>query len=166
MLFPTGLIYIDADPTLFKHILRYLRRGVLPIFYDNDRGHDHALYLALLEEARYFQIARLQDWLENKRYLYALAVNYSVEELEGTEGLSTTLPTHTEAEYYPGWETRKVYVCPRWIEWHRGQPQRCGMKCMKARGDDEDVYDEELVLRVMVVKKQMVLDTQACVAGR
>src|SRR5437763_426520 len=54
-----GSYFIDSDPLLFEHILRYLRRGVHPIFYDNLRGHDHALYQALLEEARYFQIGEL-----------------------------------------------------------------------------------------------------------
>src|SRR3954471_305451 len=49
-----GSYFIDADPSLFEHILRYLRRRVLPLFYDKAKGHDYALYLALLEEAKYF----------------------------------------------------------------------------------------------------------------
>jgi hypothetical protein len=32
--------FVDADPTIFEHILRYLRRGVLVIFYDKAKGHD------------------------------------------------------------------------------------------------------------------------------
>jgi hypothetical protein len=159
---PDGSYFIDADPTLFEHILRYLRRRVLPIFYDIDKGHDHALYLALLEEARYFQIARLEDWLENQQYHRALAVECSVEEVEGTKNLSTTLPTDTGVENHPRWEARKVYVCPRWIDYHRGRPQRCGIKCMKAKGDADTVYEKELVLRLLVVKKRIVLDMQAC----
>jgi BTB/POZ domain-containing protein KCTD9 len=65
-----GSYFVDADPQLFDHILRYLRRGVLPIFYDNIRGHDHGLYRALLEEARYFQIDRLENWLSDKSYIF------------------------------------------------------------------------------------------------
>jgi len=42
---------------------------VLPIFYDNAKGHNHALYLALWEEAKYFQISRLEHWLKSKRLL-------------------------------------------------------------------------------------------------
>jgi hypothetical protein len=49
-----GSYFIDADPVLFEHILRYLRRGVFPLFFDTAKGHDPYLYLALLEEARYF----------------------------------------------------------------------------------------------------------------
>ncbi|QQK43725.1 Potassium channel tetramerization-type BTB domain [Penicillium digitatum] len=141
-----GSYFLDADPTLFEHILRYLRRRVLPIFYDIGKGHDHALYLALLEEAKYFQIARLQDWLENKQYLHALSVECSIEEDEGTP-CRTTLSTDTSVKYYPGWGTKKV-------------------QCLKARGDADAVYDEEPVSRWLVVKKRTVFDMQACVAGR
>ncbi|KAL3465583.1 hypothetical protein BJX64DRAFT_285515 [Aspergillus heterothallicus] len=34
-----GSYFIDADPDLFVHILRYLRRGLYPIFYDVHKGH-------------------------------------------------------------------------------------------------------------------------------
>lgn len=157
-----GSYFIDADPTLFEHILRYPRRGVLPMFYDIDKGHDHMLYLALLEEARYFQISRLQEWLENKRYLYALSVECSVDEVEGTP-CTTTLSTDMGLEYYPRWGTKKVYVCPHA---HSGQPGACGRQCMKAKGDAEPVYDEEPMLRLLEVKKRIVFDMQDCVVGR
>ncbi|CAG8962023.1 hypothetical protein HYFRA_00014132 [Hymenoscyphus fraxineus] len=39
-----GSCFYDGDPVLFAHILQYLRRGVLPVFHDNARGHDHTLY--------------------------------------------------------------------------------------------------------------------------
>lgn len=55
-----GSYFIDADPVLFEHILRYLRRGVFPLFFGAVKGHDYHLYLSLLEEARYFQIRRLR----------------------------------------------------------------------------------------------------------
>jgi BTB/POZ domain-containing protein KCTD9 len=34
-----GSYFIDADPDLFEYILHYLRRGVLPVFYDRAKGH-------------------------------------------------------------------------------------------------------------------------------
>jgi hypothetical protein len=40
--------FIETDANLFEHILRYLRIGVLPVFYDRLAGHDFALYQALL----------------------------------------------------------------------------------------------------------------------
>ncbi|KAL4912138.1 hypothetical protein BDW62DRAFT_206741 [Aspergillus aurantiobrunneus] len=50
-----GSYFIDANPGLFEDILSYLRRpSALPIFYTSEKGHDHARYEALLEEAKYF----------------------------------------------------------------------------------------------------------------
>ena len=80
-----GLYFIDADAELFEHILRYLRRGVLPVFYDSVKGHDHTLYLALLEEAKYFQVPRLVNWLRGKGYLQAIKIRYSADELDGIQ---------------------------------------------------------------------------------
>ena len=158
-----GSYFIDADANLFENILRYLRRGVLPIFYDKMKGHDYALYLALLEEAKYFQITRLTDWLEQKRYLLTLKTKYSVTEIEGTAALNTTLGTDMEVKYFPMWGTKKVYICPRGIYVHRGNPRACGRDCMKALGDADDTYDEEAVLRTLVVEKQTtVFDVQTC----
>jgi hypothetical protein len=91
-----GSYFIDADGGLFEHVLRYLRRGVLPIFYDKMKGHDYSLYLALLEETKYFQIPRLEEWLEKKQYLYALKIKYSATEIEGTQDLQ--IPRSTDME--------------------------------------------------------------------
>ena len=103
---PDGSYFIDADPTLFEHILRYLRRGVLPIFFDQARGHDYALYLSLLEEARYFGICRLEEWLANKRYLDVFEIRRTLEIHSGDlpinllEGHDETLPTNTAVRYH------------------------------------------------------------------
>jgi hypothetical protein len=121
--------FIDADPELFEHIMRYLRCRVLPIFYDNIKGHDYALYLALLEKAKYFQIPRLENWLKDKGYLQVMQIRYSAGELEGTLTLSVARSTDEQLEYYPIWQTRKVYVCPRGISFHRGEPSTCGRLC-------------------------------------
>ncbi|KAK3347114.1 BTB/POZ protein [Lasiosphaeria hispida] len=51
---PDGAIFVDADPDVFAHILRYLRRG---------------LYVDLLPEAKYFQVPMLERWLEDELYL-------------------------------------------------------------------------------------------------
>jgi hypothetical protein len=45
----------------FEHVLRYLCSRVLPVFYDNAKGDGQALYLVVLEEAKYFQILRLEN---------------------------------------------------------------------------------------------------------
>ncbi|KAF7870553.1 hypothetical protein EAF04_004297 [Stromatinia cepivora] len=159
-----GSYFIDADPGLFSHILRYLRRGVPPLFYDYTKGHDHALYHALLEEAKYFQIPRLEKWLRDKRYVSAVKLRCSVRELEGLwwecEGKSECFE-----EFHPAWRVKKVYVCPRGIPVHRGNPRACGRQCANAQGDKEDEYEDEQVLNTLVVRKQVVVDWVASVEG-
>lgn len=124
------------------------------------------MYLALLEEAKYFQIAQLEEWLENKQYLRAVKIEYSATEVEGTKELQLPRSTDIELEYYPTWGTKKVYICPRGIYVHRGNPCACGRACRSAQGDADDIYEEERVLRVLVVEKQTIFDAQACLAGR
>ncbi|KAL2358650.1 BTB/POZ protein, partial [Cryomyces antarcticus] len=69
---PDGSYFVDADPGLFEHILRYLRRSVYPIFYSTSNGHDHALYHALYKEAEYFQIDHLAEYLSSQIYRNAV----------------------------------------------------------------------------------------------
>lgn len=161
-----GSYFVDADPTLFEHILRYLRRGVLPIFYDKAKGHDYGMYLALLEEAKYFDITRLVDWVENKQYLHAIKTKVSGKEVEGTDQLCATRETDVDVRWHPTWGTRKVYICPRGIYVHRGNPRACGRDCRKAQGDADVIYEDEPVLRALVTEKQVIFDLDACVEGR
>lgn len=72
---PTGGEYfIDNDPELFGHILRYLRNRMFPLFYDSNKGHDMHLYTELLQQAKFYQIAALESWLSNKGFLKAVSV--------------------------------------------------------------------------------------------
>ena len=48
-LLDNGSYFIDADPDIFEYVLRYLRYGIFPLFYDQSRGHDYHRYLAVLE---------------------------------------------------------------------------------------------------------------------
>ncbi|KAF2475938.1 uncharacterized protein BDR25DRAFT_161301, partial [Lindgomyces ingoldianus] len=68
--------FIETDANLFEHILRYLRTGVLPVFYDRLAGHDFPLYQALLGESKYFAIGRLEKWLCERKYLEAVKIQY------------------------------------------------------------------------------------------
>ncbi|QPH16129.1 hypothetical protein C2857_000691 [Epichloe festucae Fl1] len=157
-----GSYFIDSDPSLFEHILRYLRHSVCPIFYDQVRGHDFGLYLALQAEASYFGIPRLHDWLKNKRYFEAIHLSYAIEMDEDYSSKNFTSNSGTAVEFYPTWDAQKVYVCPRGIPVHRGDPGRCGRQCKEERGDDEIKYDDETVLRMVVVRKQVVVRPEVC----
>ncbi|KAI9778590.1 MAG: hypothetical protein M1839_007983 [Geoglossum umbratile] len=163
---PDGSYFVDADGDLFQYILRYLRRGVLPVFYDNAKGHDHALYLALLEEAKYFQIPRLEKWLGNKTYLKAVKFFHTAVEVDGADELGEVITADVEIEYHPARAVEKVYVCPRGIPGHRGSPSSCGKACRNTKGDAEDKYEDEDVLRVVIIRKRTVFDEQICIERR
>jgi hypothetical protein len=74
--------FIETDANLFEHILRYLRTGVLPLFYDRLAGHDFPLYQALLGESKYFAIGRLEKWLSEQKYLEAVKIQYIAKETQ------------------------------------------------------------------------------------
>ncbi|KAI9653256.1 MAG: hypothetical protein M1829_001328 [Trizodia sp. TS-e1964] len=158
--------FLDADPILFEHILRYLRRGLLPVFYDNAKGHDHALYLALLEEARIFQIDRLQLWLETKGYLKAIGIGRAVEEVQGVEDIEKTLTERGGSieAIYPKWRTEQSYLCPREIFVHNGNRSACGRQCAIAQGTDPIAYEE--ISKTLVVMNTSSLDEKLCLQGR
>ena len=162
-----GSYFIDADPALFEHVLRYLRRGVFPLFFDAAKGHDHYRYLALLEEARYFQIPRLQNWLEKKRYFEAVEVANTAEQHEDNPSHwheHSVVPAGTTIDYYPSWGTKKVYLCPRGLFQHRGRPEACGRRCETARGEASDHFEEEPCLRVLTMKTVVTFKPEICLA--
>jgi BTB/POZ domain len=107
-----GSFFVDADADLFKHILRYLRRGLLPVFYNRVNGHNHVLYSALLEEARFFGIDRPEEWLSEKKYLEAVKIVYLVAETDNFNKLATTVNSDVEIVYHPAWKKVRVYYYP------------------------------------------------------
>ncbi|KAK3346124.1 hypothetical protein B0T25DRAFT_551131 [Lasiosphaeria hispida] len=126
--------------------------------------HDHHLYLSLLEEARYFQIPRLQSWLEGERYLEAVTVSLKtmVREMDGNLSAETSTLAGTTIKCFPSWGTKKVYICPRGTSGHRGRPDLCGRRCEQVRGDDSDPYEEELCLRIFTVSKSKLQARDLC----
>ena len=72
-----GSYFIDIDPDIFHHILRYLRLGTFPVFFDKIKGHDYGLYSDVLAQARYFGIEPLGIWVEEKRYYAAVNIMYA-----------------------------------------------------------------------------------------
>lgn len=69
---PDNEYFIDGDPELFTHILRYLRTKTFPLFYDRSSGHDHCLYTTVLYQAEFYQVQTLVAWLSEKKYLQAV----------------------------------------------------------------------------------------------
>ena len=161
-----GTYFIDADGDVFQHVLRHLRHETMPIFYDDVKGHEHALYAAVLEQARYFGVEPLRKWLEGQTYLQAVKVVVSMRVLMDVEEVSGSTGSNVKIEHHVTRKTRKVYVCPRGIGRHRGNSDACGRACRNARGDDEYEYEDEEVPEVLEVRKVTVLDPKMCVEQR
>ncbi|KAF6227357.1 hypothetical protein HO133_008801 [Letharia lupina] len=163
---PDGSYFIDADGDVFQHVLRYLRHEIMPIFYDNVKGHDYALYLAVLEQARYFGVEPLQKWLEEQKYLQAVKIVHSARVLDGIEDVCGPTGSHVKIEHHVTWKSRKVYVCRRAITGHMGNRDACGRLCRNARGDADDEYEDEEVLKILEVRKTTMLDAKMRVEQR
>ncbi|KAH7069082.1 hypothetical protein BKA63DRAFT_536332 [Paraphoma chrysanthemicola] len=159
-----GSYFLDADPDLFEHLLRFMRRPeVFPLFYTKDRGFDYDLYNRLEAEVEYFQIDDLRDWIKEKRYEKAIMVHTSIAMAkEVDEVVPKRQSVNVEENWHVIPRVRKVYVCPRGIVVHRGDPDRCGQACRKARGDDEIEYDEETYEEVVIVRKEVEFVAGAC----
>ncbi|RMD43197.1 hypothetical protein DV735_g1905, partial [Chaetothyriales sp. CBS 134920] len=130
-----GSYFVDADGDLFVYILRYLRSGVLPLFYSMAGGHDYGKYQALVGEAEYFGIERLKSWLKNRAYEDAVKVKHLVNEYDGLDSMDKTHESNVQLEYYPSWKIEKIY--------------------QSALGGNEPEYEEEDVLRTIVITKTL-----------
>jgi hypothetical protein len=64
--------FVDNDPELFTHVLRYLRTKLYPLFYDRASGHDKVMYSALLQQAEFYQIPSLTTWFSERNWLQAV----------------------------------------------------------------------------------------------
>lgn len=157
---------------VFAHVLRYLRHGIFPVFYDEAKGgHDYAMYVAVLEQARYFGVEPLRVWLEGGKYLAAVKVEREGRRVvvveEGDVGVGSTMGAvvrgNVAVEHHVGWVTRKVYVCPRGIGVHRGNRNACGKDCRRVQGGADDEYEDEAVMKVFEVRKTTTLDPKMCV---
>ena len=165
-----GSYFIDADGDLFKHILRYLQNGVFPLFYDNVKGFDDVRYLALLGEARYYQIRKLEEWIKKKSYLNAVKVTYEVNVVDGNQaGSKETVDGNTVVEYRAIQGVKKVLGCPNLLLRSRCTPSmilKDQASCIAQHWtaiNKEPKYAEENVTKFMVTKKQVVVDHKVCI---
>jgi BTB/POZ domain-containing protein KCTD9 len=66
-------------PGAFEYVLNYLRRGVFPLAFDRQKGHDYSLYAKIFEEAKYFQCPLLIMRLEDECYYKCVTWQVSTE---------------------------------------------------------------------------------------
>lgn len=164
-----GSYFVDADPEYFEYVLQYLRRGVFPIFYDNQKGIDYHLYHALLQEARFFDVPCLRVWLEEQKYLEAIEIKHQFLEYDHHDPFGNiaslkrrSFPANVTTEYHPHWVREAVFICPLDKKEHRGKPYKCGRACKREQGDEPPEYVKEQTLHVVVINKTVLFNEQIC----
>ncbi|KAL8883692.1 MAG: hypothetical protein Q9205_006794 [Flavoplaca limonia] len=153
-----GSYFVDADPEIFKHILRFLRHGVYPLCYDKAEGHDFATYAAIQQQADYLVIPKLVKWLNEGQYMKAITTKIIAHTEEGVDELDRTIDSSIKTIFHPTWRTVKKYVCPRRIVVHYDDPRRCGKDCKRAQGDAEDEYEDVNILSTLVVTERTLFN--------
>ncbi|KAI1085110.1 BTB/POZ protein [Whalleya microplaca] len=169
-----GSYFVDADPDRFKHILNYLRTGNFPLFFDTaTRTFDNAKYFALLGEAQYFGIQKLEEWIRKKEYLAAVKFERSTTlihdvENEGVSALTGTTDSSTQVDFSTAWSTKQVYICPRGIFVHNGDQSKCGQACERARTrlDCGVTYEEKPILSVSITTTKMSFNLDTCMGDK
>ena len=157
-----GFYFIDADPEIFKHVLRFLRHGIYPLCYDNARGHDYGTYAAIQKQADYFIIPELIAWLKQNQYMKAVTIKTSAVIVEGAGKLAGTKDAGIKTNYYPTQRTVKRYICPRGLTMHYDAAWRCGKDCKRAQGDAEAEYEDCTELSTLVVTENTVFEKTVC----
>jgi phytoene desaturase (3,4-didehydrolycopene-forming) len=152
--------FIDVDPDLFEHILRYyLRRpDVFPLFYDDAKGHGFLKYYALLGEARYFGIEPLSGWIEQRKYAEALSVEYTREKWKYLDPVR--VPSDTTIAPYSSNTPGKTWICPQGFSYHMGDATRCRGECRTywLRHNNPSLIYENNPHMLPVLRKRTILN--------
>jgi hypothetical protein len=152
-----GTYFIDGDPILFEVILQYLRSGRLPLFFDYaTQTHDLTKYAALLGEARYFQIYKLEDWILKKRFLEVIQVSTAFRVLDETAYMLVSSQSTTKVDFFPMTGTKKVVVCPRQELDTRGN-HRCSDYCLVEKGLS-CTFKDEPYFKILAVERTTVFN--------
>ena len=139
-----GSYFLDANPKLFEHILAFLRRKVLPIFWDSLQGFDHALYKELRIEADYLSVQPLANWIRQKSYLDTIrqeisltTITHKSEDLAEEATRSIQAEPDTELSFHFSSGFRTIYRCPRNISKHDDNFEGCGRQCKEVKAKKE-----------------------------
>ncbi|KAI5922422.1 hypothetical protein F4810DRAFT_721026 [Camillea tinctor] len=153
-------IFIDRNPQLFEHILEFLRTQTPPLFFDTTTlTFDYVKYAALLGEARFFGVHKLESWISSKEYLQAVKIQKSISVVSdlSPELLSSLSDHNTRVDISTGWGIKKVPVCPTAKPSHHGKPEKCGDQCRKMRYRQGGVmmFDDEAVPTGVIIKTKV-----------
>lgn len=163
-----GTYFVDSDPAVFEHILRYLRNGNLPLLFSvTDRTFDYVMYQALLGEARYFGVAKLEQWIGRQGFHEAVAIQHTTRTFTSEESFREAVPATSTADtntsFSLGWGTRRSFVCPQMNPDHQ-YPQDCNPYCRNLRNSDAALYKDVPIFTAVMVQSQLVWKPEACLA--
>ena len=113
-------------------------------------------------EARYFQVESLEKWIRDKTYLKAIKSTHRASEVDRIQDVSRSFSSELDVEYHTSWKTEKIYICPRRIFVHRGNPEACGRQCKQAQGTAEPEYEEELTVKALAIEKETTFNFEIC----
>lgn len=167
-----GSYFLDADPEIFKHVLRFLCHGIYPLAYDSVNGHDLGLYAAISRLADRLQVEKFPVWLKEQRYLRVVQIQISTwiaqEEVDNEAGLvrsrmsNRTNEGNVKFQYFPTFDFVSRYLCPRGIEEHYDNSDACGKTCKKVQGGKEDEYEDNGMLSTLIVKERTLFNLKLC----
>lgn len=162
----------DMEEDLCLHILTYIRDGIYPLLYSPAVGHDVPGYIHLLQHAQYLGVTGLIAWIKQQKYYEAITHRYRrvchYEDADTSTAFDHNANSDRTLEFHTIPYNKKVYVCPRGIVVHYGQPQRCGQACdrQKAINGGDTEFEDELVMDVIVVSKETHFDLDKCMEDR
>lgn len=155
---------IDFEPEHFEHVLRYIRSGLYPIFYNDVSGHDVPRYLIVKTCAQQYGVKKLVDWITNKKYEAVVEKQYTTRWIQQKQHMIAPLkivPSDETLTFFPISHIEQVYTCPRGIPVHRGDYSKCGQACSKAENRDyEDKFEDEFAGLVFMVHCKTVWRTE------
>uniref|UniRef100_A0A060T6R6 ARAD1C15884p n=1 Tax=Blastobotrys adeninivorans TaxID=409370 RepID=A0A060T6R6_BLAAD len=162
--------FVDGDPELFKHILRYLRHGQFPLFYKENSGFDYGKYHNLLNESKRLKIQKLANWIEREEFKKLVKIHLRSFTLKHVDPDRLYLPSYIYEPYsvqiFSLMERR--YNCPRKIPVHK-EPWDCGRKCWKVKActrDDGSEYTNVPYHNAYVTEKSITIDRKAMIARK
>ncbi|KAI0147438.1 hypothetical protein GGR57DRAFT_515693 [Xylariaceae sp. FL1272] len=166
-----GTYFIDSDPVIFADVLRYMRSGNFPLYFNASTStYEYGKYASLLGEAQYFGIARLEDWIVNKGYKDAVHIRSTIDVIDcpRLDGTALCLGSHSQVtadhrldlSYLP--RIKKVFVCPQRFEDHRGEPNKCRRECGNPRNGAEREFEDVVLHSVVVVNTHYTFNHNAC----
>lgn len=169
-----GAYFIDNDPEYFEILLRFLRTQVFPLFFSQKTGHDECMYLNILEQARFYEIEPLENWISTRQYLDAVR---SVTRIKDVRLVGQTQLDRLQEYLSKGGHTvtiqeitvtvEKCWQCPALIWQHHGSPTVCtAARCLSKNPTNVARMANTRVFYVKVVEAVVEIKNVLCIRGR